>query len=71
MSKLKLKREYLNWSIGGGKLKKRKFCDIHESEFPMYWNAGFTEFFEVIEEKPIKKEKTPEIEKLEDNDTDK
>lgn len=67
MIKLKLKREYLNHSVGGGKFKKRKFCDVHESEFQKYFNAGFTEFFEVVEEKPLKKEKPVLKEEIKEN----
>ena len=78
---IKLKREYLNFSVSVAGFKKRKFHDIHESEFQKYFDAGFTEFFEVVEEKPLKKEKTlktedfdyklPELKIDEENDTDK
>lgn len=72
---LRLKPEYLEWGFGGGKTLKRKLKNIDPSEFENIYNLGYTEFFEVIEKKPIMKKNELKLdleEKNEDlNDTDK
>jgi hypothetical protein len=69
--KLKLKREYLEHSIGGGKLIKRKFKNIHADEYEYYWNLGYTEYFIVEKEKAKAKEIELIEEKEIEDDTDK
>lgn len=63
--KLKLKEQYLEYSIGGGLMKATKLKNLKESEYIKYYNSGFQSFFEVIEE-PKKKKVIEKIE--EDND---
>lgn len=44
--KLKIKEEYLDYSIGGGLLKTIKLIDIDPLLYEEYYNNGFSEFFE-------------------------
>lgn len=53
--KLKLRPEFLEYAIGGGKTIKRKLKNIDPSEFEALYNAGYKDFFEVVEDKPLKK----------------
>jgi hypothetical protein len=55
--RLKLKPEYLEFSIGGGKTIKRKLKNIDPSEFEKLYNLGYKEFFEEVDTKPSKKQK--------------
>jgi hypothetical protein len=66
--KLKIKEQYLEWSIGGGRVKNIKLKDIKEKDYPKYYDNGFQSFFEVIEE-PKKKKVIEKIE--EENDSNK
>ena len=68
--KLKLKPEYLVYSIGGGRTIKKRLKNVHPSEFEALYNAGYSEFFEVIDEKPKKVVKDEIIEKENNNDID-
>lgn len=55
--KLKLKHEFLDWSIGsGGKTVKRKLKNVHPTEFEKLYNNGYKEFFIVDEVKDTKVE---------------
>ena len=58
--KLKVKEEYLEYSIGGGRLKKMKLHNIPTELYQKYYDMGFQEFFEVEEEKKksVKNDKT-------------
>lgn len=54
--KLKLKHEFLDWSIGsGGKILKRKLKNVHHSEFLSLYNLGYKEFFTIEESDSTKK----------------
>ena len=69
--KLKLKPEFLEYAIGGGKLVKRKLKNIHPSEFERLYNLGYKDFFEVSEDKTLKKVKdVVEPIKIENKDID-
>jgi hypothetical protein len=48
---LKIKKEYLEYSIGGGKLKTLKLKNIPESQWETYYDMGFKKFFTVL--KPV------------------
>lgn len=50
--KLRIKEEYIEYSLGGSKLKTRRLQDIPESQYERY-NTLFPEFFEVVEDKPL------------------
>jgi hypothetical protein len=54
--KLKLKTDYLFHSIGGGGRRAVKLSDISPEDYIKYYNLGYTEFFEVVEDKkkPVK-----------------
>jgi hypothetical protein len=45
---LKIKEKYLEYSIGGGKVKLIKFKNLPENEYQKYFNSGFKDFFEVV-----------------------
>ena len=47
---LKIKEEYLEYSIGGGKVKLTKFKNLNPNQYETYFNSGYSEFFEVIVE---------------------
>lgn len=64
--KLRIKEQYKDWGLGGGKLGKIKLENLHPSLYQKYYDLGWADFFEVV--KPEKKE---EKIKTEDNDTDK
>jgi hypothetical protein len=53
--KLKVKEEFLKYSIGGGKMTKIRLDNMPPELYEKYYNLGYTEFFEVVEYKPLKK----------------
>lgn len=62
---LKVKEEYLEYSIGGGKMKSTKLKNILPEQYEYFYNNGFSEFFNVIEEEVIIEEEvnyTKEVE---------
>ena len=50
---LKIKEEYLEYSIGGGKVKLTKLKNLNQNQYEKYFNMGFKDFFEIIEEEII------------------
>ena len=55
---LKIKEQYLEYSIGGGKVKQVKLKNLNPHEYTKYYNTGFKEFFvsdskEIVEDLPI------------------
>ncbi|MFY8170052.1 MAG: hypothetical protein ACOVK2_02930 [Candidatus Fonsibacter sp.] len=50
---LKVKEEYLEYSIGGGKMKSTKLKNILPEQYEYFYNNGFEEFFNVIVEDVI------------------
>ena len=56
--KLRIKEEYLTYSIGGGRMPKTKLHDIPEELYQKYYDMGYSEFFEVVKEKVSKKNDT-------------
>lgn len=68
---LKIKKEFLEWSIGGGKLKTIKLKNLPENKWKEYYDMGFKKFFTVI--KKVEPVIEPVIEENKDieNDTDK
>ena len=57
---LKIKEQYLEYSIGGGKVKSTKLKNLNPRHYEKYFNMGYAEFFEdlttpnkVIDELPI------------------
>ena len=50
---LKVKEEYLEYSIGGGKIKSTKLKNLNPSQYELYYNKGFKYFFEIIEEEEL------------------
>lgn len=72
--KLKLKTEYLEWSVNcGGRINKRKLKNVCPSEYQKLWDLGFTEYFEI--EKPLTTKtttiKTEQNSELNTDDTNK
>jgi hypothetical protein len=71
--KLILKPEYLECGFGGGKIPKRKWKNVSESEWLDFYKKGLTEPFNVVEESiPKKRKDVPEPIKNtleEENDT--
>ncbi len=53
--KLKLKNDYLHYSIGGGNLRNIKLSDISPEDYIKWYNLGYTEFFYVVDDKTSKK----------------
>ena len=51
--KLRIKEEYKEFSIGGGRLKKIKLKNLDPSLYQSLYDNGYSEFF--YEEKPVKK----------------
>ena len=47
--RLRIKPEYIDYSVGGSKMKQRRLQDIPESQYERYYKL-FPGFFEVIEE---------------------
>lgn len=45
---LKIKKEFLEYSIGGGKLKVVKLKNLPVSKYKTYYDMGFSKFFTVI-----------------------
>jgi len=72
--KLKLKKEYLNYSISGGKSKRVYFRDLNPDKYEDYYKSGYADFFDV--EKVVKQLQTPINDELkinikEEDDTNK
>ena len=72
--KLKLKKEYLNYSIGANKSKRVYFRDLEPEKYEYYYNSGYADFFDV--EKKVKQLETPLNDELkinikEEDDTNK
>ena len=65
---LRIKKEYLSWSVGGGSFKEVKLSNLPKSKWQELYDLGFKEFFEV--ETPIEVETIIEKNDIED-DTDK
>lgn len=42
---LKIKEEYLEFSIGGGKVKQVKLKNLNPYEYEKYYNLGFRDYF--------------------------
>jgi hypothetical protein len=63
---LRLKQEYLEWSIGGGSMKTIKVKDIKPRDYEKYYKID-SRFFEMIEEVIEKPKKTKKIEIEEDD----
>ena len=53
---LKIKEQYLEYSIGGGKIKSIKLKNLQPNRYEYFYNNGFSEFFDVIKEEEIKEE---------------
>lgn len=73
--KLSIKKEYLEWSIGGGRLKTFKLKNLPKSEYQKYYDLGFSEFFEVVKKKSKFQERLQELEEenkidIQENDKD-
>jgi hypothetical protein len=43
---LKIKEKYLEYSIGGGKVKAVKLKNLNPRHYEIYFNMGYSEFFE-------------------------
>lgn len=56
--KLRVKEEFLLYSIGGGKMKKMRLDNIPPELYEKYYNLGYKDFFEVVEDKPSKIDKS-------------
>ena len=56
--KLKIKEEYKEWSIGGGRNRPLKLKNLDPSLWEYYYLNGYSEFFEevIVEKKETKKE---------------
>lgn len=54
---LKVKEEYLEYSIGGGDMKVTQLKNIIPEHYDYFYNNGFSEFFIVIENKKIEVKK--------------
>jgi len=56
--KLKIKDEYKEWSIGGGRNRPLKLTNLDPSLWEYYYLNGYSEFFEevIVEKKEIKNE---------------
>ena len=51
--KLRIKEEYKEFSIGGGRMNKVKLANLDPSLYQSLYDSGYSEFF--YEEKPSKK----------------
>lgn len=47
---LKIKEEYLEYSIGGGKMKSTKLKNMIPEQYEYFYNNGFEKFFNIIED---------------------
>jgi hypothetical protein len=45
---LKIKEQYLEYSIGGGKVKSTKLKNLNPRQYERYFNSGYADFFEVL-----------------------
>jgi len=45
---LKIKEQYLEYSIGGGKVKSTKLKNLNPRHYERYFNSGYADFFEVL-----------------------
>jgi hypothetical protein len=45
---LKIKEQYLEYSIGGGKVKATKLKNLNPNQYERYFNSGYDDFFEVL-----------------------
>ena len=65
---LKIKKEYLEWAIGGGTLRPIKLKNLPENKYKLYYDMGFKKYFVVVKKDPVVKvEENKDIE----NDTNK
>jgi hypothetical protein len=47
---LKVKEQYMEYSIGGGSVKSVKLKNLNPLQYEKYYNMGFKDFFEIIDE---------------------
>ena len=59
---IKIKEQYLEYSIGGGKVKEVKLKNLNPRHYERYFNNGYSEFFEYIKESNEIIDKLPTIE---------
>jgi methylmalonyl-CoA mutase cobalamin-binding subunit len=68
---LKIKKEYLDYSIGGGKMKVVKLKNLPENKWKEYYDMGFKKFFTVVKKVEPVIETIVEENKDIENDTNK
>ena len=69
--KLELKKEYWNFSIGGGRTNTIKLKDICETLYENLYNSGLSDYF-IVSDSKVQIEKDNVLKsKYSDNDTDK
>lgn len=56
---LRIKEEYLEWSIGGGRVGKTKLKNIPADTYEKLYREGFKEFFYEVKPTPSKVEESP------------
>jgi len=47
--KLRVKEEFLHYSIGGGRMKKIRLDNLPPELYEKYYNLGYKDFFEVVD----------------------
>jgi hypothetical protein len=67
--KLRIKEEYIEYSVGGTGLKKIRLQDIPEAQYNRYYNL-FPGFFEVIEEEKKTKKVASKSKKKDDKNNE-
>ena len=58
--KLTIKKEYLNCSVGGGKLKNINISDIKPEDYISLYKSGYSFIFDIKKEKEVQKEASDE-----------
>lgn len=56
---LRVKEEFLLYSIGGGKVKKIRLDNMPPELYLKYYNLGYKEFFEVVDSNTENDKKKP------------
>jgi hypothetical protein len=64
---LKIKKQFLEYSIGGGKLKLVKLKDLPENKWKQYYDMGFKEFFSIVKTKVVEPEIIEKNNNIEDD----